>query len=64
MTAQEKTKSSFLWSFVVANTRTGMQLLAAQLAFKVSMIHRHLQFTLRIAVRCVLLRCWSQDIHR
>ena len=35
----------------------------AQLAFKDLMIHGVLQFTLRIAVRCVLHRCKSQDIH-
>ena len=34
----------------------------AQVAFKGSMIHRVLQFTLGIAVRCVLHRCESQDI--
>ncbi|KAJ7297050.1 hypothetical protein O6H91_Y083100 [Diphasiastrum complanatum] len=34
----------------------------AQLAFKNSMIHGILQFTLRIAFRCVLHRCKSQDI--
>jgi len=35
----------------------------AQYAFKVSMIHWALQFTLRIAFRCVLHRCENQDIH-
>ena len=34
----------------------------AQLAFKDLMIHWILQFTLRIAFRCVLHRCVSQDI--
>ena len=34
----------------------------AQLAFKNSMIRGILQFTLRIAFRCVLHRCKSQDI--
>ena len=34
----------------------------AQFAFKHSMIHGILQFTLRIAFRCVLHRCKSQDI--
>ena len=34
----------------------------AQYAFKDSMIHGILQFTLRIAFRCVLHRCESQDI--
>ena len=34
----------------------------AQLAFKNSMIRGILQFTLRIAFRCVLHRCRSQDI--
>ena len=35
----------------------------AQGAFKDSMIHGILQFTLRIAFRCVLHRCESQEIH-
>ena len=35
-----------------------------QYAFKDSMTHRLLQFALRIAVRCVLHRFKSQDIHR
>jgi hypothetical protein len=34
----------------------------AQYAFKDSMIHGILQFTLRIAFRCVLHRCESQEI--
>ena len=34
----------------------------AQFAFKDSMIHVFLQFTLRIAFRCVLHRYESQDI--
>ena len=34
----------------------------AQDAFKDSMIHVFLQFTLRIAIRCVLHRCESQEI--
>jgi hypothetical protein len=34
----------------------------AQFAFKDSMIHVILQFTLGIAFRCVLHRCGSQDI--
>ena len=34
----------------------------AQFAFKNSMIHMILQFTLGIAFRCVLHRCGSQDI--
>ena len=36
----------------------------APFAFSSLMIHWILQFTLRIAVRCVLHRCTSQDIHR
>ena len=36
----------------------------APFAFSSLMIHRILQFTLRIAVRCVLHRCANQDIHR
>ena len=35
----------------------------AQCAFKDSMIHGILQFTLLIAFRCVLHRCQSQEIH-
>ena len=35
----------------------------AQYAFKDSMIHWILQFTLRIAFHCVLHRCESQEIH-
>ena len=35
----------------------------AQCAFKDSMIHGILQFTLLIAFRCVLHRCRSQEIH-
>ena len=35
----------------------------AQHAFKDLMIHGILQFTLRIAFRCVLHRCENQDIH-
>jgi len=35
----------------------------AQHAFKISMVHGVLQFTLRIAVCCVLHRCESRDIH-
>ena len=34
----------------------------AQCAFKILMIHEVLQFALRIAFRCVLHRCGSQDI--
>lgn len=34
----------------------------AQLAFKYSMVHGILQFALRIAFRCALHRCESQDI--
>ena len=36
----------------------------AQDAFKILMIHWILQFALRIAFRCVLHRCGSQDIRR
>ena len=36
----------------------------AQYAFKGLMIHEVMQFALRIAFRCVLHRCGSQDIHR
>ena len=34
----------------------------AQCAFKDSMIHGILQFTLLFAFRCVLHRCWNQEI--
>ena len=37
---------------------------AVQVAFKDLMIHGILQFALRIAFRCVLHRCGSQDIRR
>lgn len=49
------------------DTQTGMLPSArtrAQFAFKNSMIHEVLQFTLVIAVGCVLHRCENQDIHR
>ena len=36
----------------------------APIAFKDLMIHLILQFTLRIAFRCVLHRCRNQEIHR
>ena len=36
--------------------------LEAQCAFKILMIHEVLRFVLRIAFRCVLHRCGSQDI--
>ena len=42
----------------------GQDCLTAPCAFKVSMIHWILQFTLRIASSCVLHRCTSQEIHR
>lgn len=41
-----------------------LPLLEAQHAFKHLMIHGILQFALLIALRCVLHRCRSQDIHR
>jgi hypothetical protein len=50
-------------NFVFTITQTSMPLWAAQIAFKDLMIHRHVQFTLRIAFRCVLHRPASQDIH-
>jgi hypothetical protein len=50
-------------NFVFTVTQTSMPLLTAQIAFKDLMIHRHVQFTLRIAFRCVLHRPASQDIH-
>ena len=36
----------------------------AQCAFKILMIHEELQFALRIAFRCALHRCGTQDIPR
>ena len=47
------------------DTQTGIPSFArrAQYAFKDSMIHWILQFTLHIAIRCVLHRCESQEIH-
>ncbi len=36
----------------------------AQYAFKNSMTRVDLQFALRLAFRCVLHRCQSQEIHR
>jgi hypothetical protein len=48
---------------VVTAAQTSMPLLTAQLAFKNSMIHRRVQFTLRIAACCALHRPASQDIH-
>jgi len=40
----------------------GKKFLEAQYAFKILMIHGILQFTLLIALRCVLHRCESQEI--
>ncbi|PAK65696.1 hypothetical protein B8W94_14710, partial [Lactococcus lactis] len=34
----------------------------AQCAFKDLMIHENLQFTIHIAIRCVLHRCENQEI--
>jgi hypothetical protein len=36
----------------------------AQIAFKIQFIRGPLQFTMRIAFRCVLRRCSSQGVHR
>ena len=47
-----------------SNRRAPVRITRAQYAFEDSMIHGILQFTLRIAVRCVLHRCASQEIHR
>ena len=50
---------------MITNTQTSMLpgLPEAQYAFKDLMTHGILQFALRIAFRCVLHRCKSQDIH-
>ena len=63
-TSHDQQAQEGLVSFVFTVTQTSMPLLAAQLAFKVLMIHRHLQFTLLITFRCVLHRCMSQEIRR
>ena len=50
---------------VFADTQTCMlpgKILQAQYAFKISMIHKALQFALRITFRCVLHRCETLDI--
>ena len=49
---------------MITDTQTGMLpgLPEAQCAFKDLMTHGILQFALRIAFRCVLHRCKSQDI--
>ena len=54
------TQSGFHWHSDKHATR---KILEAQYAFKILMIHEVLQFALRIAFRCVLHRCGSQDIH-
>ena len=45
-----------------SNRHTSWSTRRSQYAFKDSMIHGILQFTLRIAFRCVLHRCESQEI--
>ena len=52
---------SFLYCYHRSNRHAAFR--AAQLAFKDLMIHRRVQFTLRIASSCVLHRSASQDIH-
>ena len=47
-----------------SNKHTPNKTKEVQYAFKDSMTHRLLQFALHIAVRCVLHRFKSQDIHR
>ena len=42
----------------------GLQEFEQQFAFKDLMIHLILQFTLHIAFRGVLHRCWNQEMHR
>ena len=49
-------------SFVILKQACSPECQGAQFAFKDSMIHGILQFTLRIAFRCVLHRCESQEI--
>jgi hypothetical protein len=62
---QSHSQSSWEWiGGCRGDALAGMPLVKprAQLAFKDSMIRGILQFTLRIAFRCVLHRCKSQDI--
>ena len=60
------TKTSIVQSKLIdefTGTQTGiLPVKRVQGAFKDSMIHEILQFTLRIAFRCVLHRCESQEI--
>lgn len=51
-------------TFKSNHTPTSILPKEVQYAFKDSMTHRLLQFALHIAVRCVLHRFKSQDIHR
>jgi hypothetical protein len=51
------------WFFVTLRQTCPWQKPRAQYAFKDSMIRGILQFTLRIAFRCVLHRCKSRGIH-
>ena len=47
-----------------SDERTPRHIPGVQVAFRVLMIRWILQFALRIAFRCVLHRCGSQDIRR
>ena len=47
-----------------SDERTTRHIPVVQVAFRVLMIRWILQFALRIAFRCVLHRCGSQDIRR
>ena len=50
------------WDFMTLKQACSPEYQRAQAAFKDSMIHWILQFTLLIAIRCVLHRCESQEI--
>lgn len=59
--AQDKPVKAY-W-FKWRSDRHASLLQEAQCAFKDSMIHNVLRFTLHFALRCVLHRCKSQEIH-
>jgi hypothetical protein len=52
------------WGGGVQRGRVLLLYIRARFFFKILMIHWILQFALRIAFRCVLHRCGSQDIRR
>ena len=62
--AKKKKKDFFLQEiFMILRQACSQEYPEAQFAFKDLMIHGILQFTLRIAFRCVLHRCENQEIH-